>query len=101
MKTVYNVLTIVFLLSCTDPKDKLGGKQVEEVTQHWSSKIWTFLDHLRSASAKQTGKLQSTDDTGGHSREWKVNSPLSLLGFVALHAVGTCHSYEQFRKSIV
>ncbi|CAM6108653.1 unnamed protein product [Calypogeia fissa] len=50
----------------------LGGKHIDEVTQYWSGKVWQFLDELRSASTKHTGKLKPTDDNGGHPREWKL-----------------------------
>ncbi|BBN04023.1 hypothetical protein MPTK1_3g01230 [Marchantia polymorpha subsp. ruderalis] len=50
----------------------LGGKYFEEVAQHWSNKIWTFLEALKSASAERIEKLSASEDTSGSSREWKL-----------------------------
>ncbi|KAL2635877.1 hypothetical protein R1flu_007356 [Riccia fluitans] len=50
----------------------LGGKYFDEVAQHWSSKIWAFLETLRSASAESIAKLSESDNDSGSSREWKL-----------------------------
>ncbi|KAL3683938.1 hypothetical protein R1sor_001960 [Riccia sorocarpa] len=49
----------------------LGGKYFDEVAQHWSSKIWTFLEKLRSASTESISNF-SASDNGSGPREWKV-----------------------------
>lgn len=71
----------------------LGGKYFEEVAQHWSNKIWTFLEALKSASAERIEKLSASEDTSGSSREWKVSSlhtfPRGIGAFFACFESGS------------